>query len=212
MGCGSVCDGLCRAKYKLSEDGEAAGLTLSAEERRELDAMSKKEFLAWVEVENARQRGYSSLFTGVSWSNMTKKWEAYIRVKGRQQYLGLFSCETDAALSYDKALLLRDGPNANTNAKRFPTIFDGLVTTAEASGADAEGSKAGAGASKEDASEVTHSAVESKEGAKGDTSEGQQKRQKQSKGASGPYPLRLPPSLSPSLVSSLLASVVQPCV
>ncbi len=46
--------------------------------------------------------GCSSIYKGVSWYRH-RKWMAYIKLNGCQQYLGYFVSETDAALAYNVA-------------------------------------------------------------------------------------------------------------
>lgn len=49
------------------------------------------------------QKNNSSGYKGVSWSKCAQKWEARIKVRGRQQFLGLFSTPKQAAEVYDAA-------------------------------------------------------------------------------------------------------------
>tara|TARA_R110000824_G_scaffold79611_1_gene200511 strand:- start:284 stop:781 length:498 start_codon:yes stop_codon:yes gene_type:complete len=46
----------------------------------------------------------SSRYVGVSWSKSSSKWEARIRVNGKQLYLGYFVDELEASKAYQKAL------------------------------------------------------------------------------------------------------------
>jgi len=46
----------------------------------------------------------SSQYTGVSWSNVCKKWQGLIQINGKLKYLGLFESEYEAHLAYKKAL------------------------------------------------------------------------------------------------------------
>lgn len=55
-----------------------------------------------------------SQFKGVSWHEKAKKWRANIRL-GRQQHLGFFSSEIEAALAYNKAARELFGPYALLN-------------------------------------------------------------------------------------------------
>ena len=45
--------------------------------------------------------GSSSKFKGVFWHKKTSKWEVQISVNGERKYLGLFTCEVEAAKAYD---------------------------------------------------------------------------------------------------------------
>lgn len=44
-----------------------------------------------------------SKYKGVSFHNKTKKWQAEIQIEKKRFYLGLFSCEEDAAMAYLEA-------------------------------------------------------------------------------------------------------------
>ncbi len=46
------------------------------------------------------------------------KWGAFIRMDGKNKYLGLFSSKEDAARAYDKAAFEHDGEFANLNFKQ----------------------------------------------------------------------------------------------
>ena len=46
----------------------------------------------------------SSKYTGVSWSNVSHKWRAQIRMNGKQKHLGLFDNEIDAYNIYKEYL------------------------------------------------------------------------------------------------------------
>lgn len=45
----------------------------------------------------------TSKYKGVSWHIQTRKWRATIMINRKQKHLGVFICETDAALAYNKA-------------------------------------------------------------------------------------------------------------
>ena len=46
----------------------------------------------------------SSKYRGVTWNKNAGKWKAYIRFKGKQRYLGLFTDELEASEAYKTAL------------------------------------------------------------------------------------------------------------
>jgi hypothetical protein len=56
-------------------------------------------------MQNARktQLPKSSRFKGVSWDRQLNKWDAHIRINGKQQTLGKFADEIEAAKAYDGA-------------------------------------------------------------------------------------------------------------
>jgi HNH endonuclease/AP2 domain len=49
------------------------------------------------------RRDSTSGFMGVSWHKLSRKWEAHIRVNGRQRHLGLFSTSDLASTAYLEA-------------------------------------------------------------------------------------------------------------
>ena len=57
----------------------------------------------------------SSQYKGVYWSKACGKWAAMARVHRKQQHLGLFVNERDAADAYDKAVRQASGPLARLN-------------------------------------------------------------------------------------------------
>jgi len=56
--------------------------------------------------------GHSSRFKGVAWHMDTGKWQASIKVNGRQRYLGVFASEEEAAAVYTAAALQVQGEYA----------------------------------------------------------------------------------------------------
>ena len=57
----------------------------------------------------------SSQYKGVGWHKASNKWRAKIGHKGKQTYLGLFTCEHQAALAYNEKALELWGENALLN-------------------------------------------------------------------------------------------------
>ena len=57
----------------------------------------------------------TSKYKGVSWHSSTNKWQASIRVKGKQTYLGLFTSEEKAAVAYNQAAIIHFGDFAFLN-------------------------------------------------------------------------------------------------
>jgi hypothetical protein len=52
------------------------------------------------ENQQNRHTSKSSIYPGVSWHERTHKWQARIRIKGKEKYIGLFEEESEAAKSY----------------------------------------------------------------------------------------------------------------
>jgi hypothetical protein len=68
------------------------------------------------EGENGHRQ--SSKYRGVSWFNRDKKWKARFNYGGKQQHLGLFEDEDEAARAYDSAERAHKGEKARLD---FPT-------------------------------------------------------------------------------------------
>lgn len=64
--------------------------------------------------------GYTSRFKGVSWHPGTKKWRAQINRNGRNQHVGLYKTEEDAAKGYDDVARADRGEYAALN---FPERY-----------------------------------------------------------------------------------------
>jgi len=46
----------------------------------------------------------TSDYTGVYWNKQNKKWHSQIYINGKSKHLGLFSCEKEASIYYEKEL------------------------------------------------------------------------------------------------------------
>jgi len=47
----------------------------------------------------------SSHYQGVTWHKVLKKWQSSIQIENKSKYLGIFTCDLEAASAYDKALV-----------------------------------------------------------------------------------------------------------
>lgn len=69
--------------------------------------------------ENCRNRtsrkGSSSKYLGVWWAKHANKYRAKIKINGKNNHLGYFDNEIDAAIAYDNAAKLHFGEYANLN-------------------------------------------------------------------------------------------------
>ena len=67
--------------------------------------------------QNARPKGKSSAYKGVSYDTRTGKWVSTIRVEGRHTFLGYHASEIDAARAYDAAASRYFGAFARLNTQ-----------------------------------------------------------------------------------------------
>jgi hypothetical protein len=69
--------------------------------------------------QNQRNQGLAtnntSRLKGVSWYKRSGKWQVHIWVKGRHEYLGVFTCKFEAARAYDRRALEVEPIHAATN-------------------------------------------------------------------------------------------------
>ena len=71
-----------------------------------LDNRKSNLFLAGANVKTQKSKkalGKSSIYKGVSYNKLSKKWRALIKYDGKAYYLGTFTNEIKAAKAYDKA-------------------------------------------------------------------------------------------------------------
>lgn len=67
-------------------------------------------------MRNTKPRiGCTSAYKGVAWSDAANKWRAYIGLDGRQEYLGVFENEAEAAEVYNAAATKYHGTFAKLN-------------------------------------------------------------------------------------------------
>jgi hypothetical protein len=69
------------------------------------DSHSKEDIMS-ARVPSDTVRQFSSKYHGVYWKKQSQKWTAQILVKGKKIHLGYYDKAEDAALAYDKAVLL----------------------------------------------------------------------------------------------------------
>ncbi|HEG2205539.1 TPA: hypothetical protein SCS57_002024 [Enterobacter cloacae] len=62
-----------------------------------------------------RKGEYTSKYKGVFWRKDRSKWKAIIKCNGKSHHIGLYDCEEDAALAYNKSALEYFGSHAHLN-------------------------------------------------------------------------------------------------
>lgn len=78
-------------KDDLNEDGIKSNL---------IDNLREITFSA--NLQKGSKRGSTSNYRGVCWKKSNRKWCAQIRYNRKEIHIGLFDCEIDAAIAYDK--------------------------------------------------------------------------------------------------------------
>ncbi|CAI5463525.1 unnamed protein product [Closterium sp. Yama58-4] len=112
--------------YKVHGNAETLNLGLTLAEKRALDALSDREFLAIIKKDNFNlsfRKGWSSNYIGVSWYEDYGGWVAQVNMGGITRKIKRSKTEEVAAAAVDRALLRRDGDRAITNAM----IFGGCI-------------------------------------------------------------------------------------
>jgi len=66
----------------------------------------------------------SSVYKGVSWSKVLKKWVAFGNLNGKQKGIGSFDSEFDAAMAYDDFVLKNHGEFARLNYPEQDYVFE----------------------------------------------------------------------------------------
>ena len=62
----------------------------------------------------------TSQYLGVYWHKRHKKWSSQVRHNGKRYHLGMFTCEHQAALAYNKKAIEIHGEFANLNVINIP--------------------------------------------------------------------------------------------
>lgn len=62
------------------------------------------EIITTRENSNRKHIKSSSIYTGVYWSKIARKWQSYIKINGNQKHLGLFNDELEASKVYQLEL------------------------------------------------------------------------------------------------------------
>lgn len=86
----------------IKTDNRIANLRLAASQQNSFNARKTK-------------AKTTSLFKGVAWHKVAKKWRAYITLNNKHIHIGLFSSEIEAAQAYNHKAKLIFGSFAKTN-------------------------------------------------------------------------------------------------
>lgn len=95
---------MCYDMYAMREYGEFANLNFP--EKRD-------DYLRGIVLKEPRET--TSQFTGVCWSPLKNKWQAYLSRKGKNINLGFWNTEEEAAMRRDIAAMVYYGDGANFN-------------------------------------------------------------------------------------------------
>jgi hypothetical protein len=69
----------------------------------------------------------SSLYAGVSWHKVSKRWAVQIRHDGKRHHVGYFSNEEEAARAYDEVSVIL----AHTSTHLSPTFWSPGLSTSQ---------------------------------------------------------------------------------
>jgi len=69
-------------------------------------------------------RKTSSKYKGVSWRKARRNWYVSVRMNYKNNHIGSYEVEKEAALAYDKAATIAFGEYARTNKMMFPEDFE----------------------------------------------------------------------------------------
>lgn len=70
-------------------------------------------------MRKSQKKATSSQFKGVTWRTAAKKWQSQIVGDGKRFYLGVYSCEHEAAHAYNKKAIELHGEFAVLNPVGF---------------------------------------------------------------------------------------------
>lgn len=119
----------CRAYFLHTGDASGPNLgPLTAEELEGLRGVTLAQFAAVAKATRAKFAKGSSAFHGVSWNKSKSKWQAFCQntVTGKQENLGYFEDEAEAARAYDKCVATFRGAAPSCSDACFLTSQEGV--------------------------------------------------------------------------------------